>query len=614
MASVSVVMPTFKHERFIRRALESLLAQTWAAWELWVVDDGSPDGTAAVVSPYLQDQRIHYHRLERNEGLGAALNAGLELSTAELVAYLPSDDLYYPEHLASLADCLLENPSAAAAFSGVRFHYNRRSSGQVEGYPLQLVQVMHRRTAERWIERDELTTDDLERMFWTRLRPSGEFVGTDQVTCEWVAHPAQRHKILREPEGGINLYRQYTGTSQPLRFHTSVGNYIDEVQHYRRYRERADTPPAADGLKIVLVGELAYNAERVLALEELGHKLYGLWMPDPYWYNTVGPLPFGHVEDIPADNWRESLLRIQPDLIYALLNWQAVPFAHQVLMENPGIPFIWHFKEGPFICLEKGMWNELVDLHRLSDGQIYSTPEMRDWFEMAIPGCVSGGNPYVLDGDLPKRDWFAGERRPRLSEQDGELHTVVPGRPIGLHPEGVAELAALRIHLHFYGDFTHGQWQQWIERTERLASGFIHLHPHADQENWVREFSQYDAGWLHFFRSENRGELRRADWDDLNYPARIATLAAAGLPMLQRDNGDALVASQNLVRSLDLGFFFSEMGELAALLSDRARLEAVRESVWQQRERFTFDMHAPALIDHFRRVMQARRNKNAGWL
>ena len=64
-----------------------------------------------------------------------------------------------------------------------------------------------------------------------------------------------------------------------------------------RWIERGEL--VTDDLKILLVGELAYNAERVLALEERGHKLYGLWTPEPYWWNTVGPLPFGHVEDIP---------------------------------------------------------------------------------------------------------------------------------------------------------------------------------------------------------------------------------------------------------------------------------------------------------------------------
>ncbi len=155
-------MPTFKQENFIHRALDSLLAQTLRDWELWIVDDGSPDATAAAVLPYLQDQRIHYYRLEVNEGMGAAWNVGLQRGTGDLVAYLPSDSLYYREHLSSLAQCLHENPSAVAAFSSVRFNYNRQSKGEIPEYALQLVQALHRRTSTRWVERDELATDGLE--------------------------------------------------------------------------------------------------------------------------------------------------------------------------------------------------------------------------------------------------------------------------------------------------------------------------------------------------------------------------------------------------------------------------------------------------------------------
>src|SRR5205085_4980356 len=120
-------------------------------------------------------------------------------------------------------------------------------------------------------------------------RSSGEFIGTGHLTCEWVDYPQQGHKTLLEPIGGINTYRDRYHVKHPLRFHTTTGNFIDEVAHYRRFRERPDTPLAPDGLKILLVGELAYSPERVLALEERGHKLYGLWTPKPYWFNTVGP-------------------------------------------------------------------------------------------------------------------------------------------------------------------------------------------------------------------------------------------------------------------------------------------------------------------------------------
>jgi glycosyltransferase involved in cell wall biosynthesis len=604
MPLVSVLMPTYKHEAFIERALESLLAQELADWELLIVDDGSPDNTAERVEPFLADARIRYRRLPENVGLGAALNLALDDAQGEFIAYLPSDDVYYAAHLRTLAETLAAHPAAVLAHSGVRDNYNRTSPDTAPGFALQPVQVMHRKTAARWLERKELVTDDMERMIWAKLRAEGDFVNTGQITCEWVSHPRQRHKIVREPVGGIMPYRQYYNVKGPLRFHTTVGNFTDEEKQYAQYVNRPDTPPAADGLKILLVGELAYNADRVLALEELGHRLYGLWMEEPYWYNAVGPLAFGHVTDLPRDNWQQAIRDLQPDVIYALLNWQAVPFCHEVMKGNPGVPFVWHYKEGPFISLEKGHWREMVDLYREADGVIYCSEEMQLWTETVIPTIKGDGRPtMIFDGDLPKRDWFTGERTPRLSAQDGELHTVVPGRPIGLHPHTVEELGKEGVHLHFYGDFTQGQWKEWIEKARRLAPNHLHLHANVSQDRWLAEFSRYDAGWLHFFKSENYGEIRRSNWDDLNIPARLATLAVSGLPQLQGDNTGHTVATQTVVRQLDTGFFFKDMHELAEQLRDAARLAEVQEKTWRQRQLFTFDHHAPALVEFFRRVI-----------
>jgi hypothetical protein len=135
------------------------------------------------------------------------------------------------------------------------------------------------------------------------------------------------------------------------------------------------------------------------------------------------------------------------------------------------------------------------------------------------------------------------------------------------------------------------------------------LHPNVDQSRWTEEFSQYDAGWLHLFESGNEGEIRRANWDDLNYPARISTLAAAGLPMLQKSNRGALVATQTLAKQLGIGIFFDTAEELAAQLRDRERLQAVQERVWQQRHLFTFDHHVPELVDFFRGVIDSASGK-----
>jgi hypothetical protein len=596
-------MPTYEQSHFIKRALNSLQAQILTDWEAIIIDDGFRDTTMQIVQSDLGDTRISYYRRADNKGLGNALNEGLARAKAPLIAYLPSDDIYHPDHLKTLKASIDTTAGAVLAYSGVRHHYNQEAAGQIPGFPLQLVQCMHRNTPARWLERDELESDDLERLFWTGLRHLGPFVGSGSITCEWVDHPMQRHKLMQESVGGINPFRSYYRVKEPLRFHSSAGHHIDEVKQYQRMRERPDTPRARDGLKILLVGELAYNADRVLALEEQGHTLYGLWMKDPYWYNTVGPLPFGHVEDLPRDNWQEAIKRVQPDIIYALLNWQAVPFAHEVLMTVSDVPFVWHFKEGPFICLEKGSWPQLIDLHQYSDGQIFSSPEMRDWFETVIPGLSLSKPTHILDGDLPKRDWFDQPRAALRSASDGEIHTVAPGRPIGLHPHTVAALADNGIHLHFYGEISHGTWRQWIEKTQSLAPGYLHLHANVGQERWVTEFSQYDAGWLHSFRSENGGEMRRANWDDLNYPARISTLAAAGLPMIQRANEGAIVATQTLAQQLGIGVFFDTIDDLGVKLRDHRQLQATREQVWWQRHLFTFDHHAPQLVAFFRRVI-----------
>ena len=602
---VTVLMPTHGHAVFIARAIRSLLAQTEERWELLVIDDASPDETPGVVSPFLADPRIRYIRRAANGGVGAALNDGLDETDAPFVAYLPSDDLLYPEHLATLLAELDAAPDAVMAVSGVRHHYNREATDTVDGWP-QLVQVMHRRVPDRWVDRVRLVSDDLDRLYWRRVRRHGAVRWTGRVTAEWVHHPDQLTHLIREPIGGINPFRQRYRIQDPLRFRTSVGDPIDEVARYRRFRARPPTPMASDGLRILVVGELSYNPERILALEERGHRLWGLWTPDPHWYTMVGPVPFGHITELPGAerDWAAAVRKLAPDVIYGLLNWHAVPFAAEVRRRFPDIPFVWHFKEGPFICRERGTWGDLLELTGRSHGVVHSSTEMADWFASFVPGAADPARSLVLDGDLPRADWFqdASPSR-RLSLDDGEIHTVVPGRPIGLHPEDVAELAANGIHLHFHGRFTHGQWREWIDRTRGMAKGHLHLHPTVGQERWTEVFSRYDAGWLHVFRSKNGGDLTRADWDDLNLPARMATLAAAGLPMIQRDNTGHTVAIQTTGRELGVGLFFDDYAHLAAQLRDEVGMARLRGNVARHQSTFTFDAHADRLLDFFRAVI-----------
>ncbi len=94
---VSVIIPTFNRGRFLEEAVDSVLAQTFADFELIVVDDGSTDDTRERLQRYGQQlTRVR----QPNRGVSAARNKGFERSTGELIALLDSDDLWRPAKLA----------------------------------------------------------------------------------------------------------------------------------------------------------------------------------------------------------------------------------------------------------------------------------------------------------------------------------------------------------------------------------------------------------------------------------------------------------------------------------------------------------------------------------
>jgi glycosyltransferase involved in cell wall biosynthesis len=112
---VSVVLPTYNRERTIARAIRSILSQSYENFELLVVDDGSTDGTEAVVGA-IQDPRVHYIRLPQNRGASAARNEGLRRSKGEFVAFQDSDDEWLCDKLEVQVATALEAEEPVAVF------------------------------------------------------------------------------------------------------------------------------------------------------------------------------------------------------------------------------------------------------------------------------------------------------------------------------------------------------------------------------------------------------------------------------------------------------------------------------------------------------------------
>lgn len=97
---VSVIIPTYNSDKFIKDTLDSVLSQTYPCIEIIIVDDCSSDSTEKIVGEYLQKHtNIKYERLIHNSGAAVARNRGLELAGGRFIAFLDSDDLWYPNKL-----------------------------------------------------------------------------------------------------------------------------------------------------------------------------------------------------------------------------------------------------------------------------------------------------------------------------------------------------------------------------------------------------------------------------------------------------------------------------------------------------------------------------------
>jgi glycosyltransferase involved in cell wall biosynthesis len=119
---VSIVIPAYKQAQFLGEAINSVLTQTYANFELIVVNDASPDQTEEVVHQF-SDPRIRYVSHPENRGLPAARNTGMRAAEGEIVALLDADDFFHPEKLQYHTQFLLEHQEVGVSYNN-RFELN----------------------------------------------------------------------------------------------------------------------------------------------------------------------------------------------------------------------------------------------------------------------------------------------------------------------------------------------------------------------------------------------------------------------------------------------------------------------------------------------------------
>ena len=108
----SVIIPVYNRTDLLLRAVGSVLRQDFQSFEIIVVDDGSEDDIKSIVDAF-DDDRVTCHR-QANRGASAARNAGIDRARGRYVAFLDSDDVYLPHHLATMHAMLERSPGAVA--------------------------------------------------------------------------------------------------------------------------------------------------------------------------------------------------------------------------------------------------------------------------------------------------------------------------------------------------------------------------------------------------------------------------------------------------------------------------------------------------------------------
>ena len=105
---VSIIMPNYNSEKYVKESIQSVLDQTYQNWELILVDDCSTDNSLEIVKSF-GDDRIKIFQNETNSGAAVSRNYALRMAEGKWIAFLDSDDLWSPEKLSLQIDFMVKN-------------------------------------------------------------------------------------------------------------------------------------------------------------------------------------------------------------------------------------------------------------------------------------------------------------------------------------------------------------------------------------------------------------------------------------------------------------------------------------------------------------------------
>lgn len=244
-ALLTVLMPVYNAEKHIAEAINSILAQTLTNFEFIIIDDGSVDNSMLIVRSY-QDPRIKIIQNDRNMGISATLNKGIQLSSTELIARMDADDISYPDRLQQQYQYMIANPDCALLSAWVRVVTEDKQLAYFDCFntdyqyynlpfisPMYHPTVMYRRSAVLTVGGYTQQYAEDYALFWNLSRYY-KIHNIEQVLLDYRITTQSLHQVLRKKEYEIAHMEQalcnihyYTGETFQI-----TPNHLASLCHF----------------------------------------------------------------------------------------------------------------------------------------------------------------------------------------------------------------------------------------------------------------------------------------------------------------------------------------------------------------------------------------------
>lgn len=230
---ISIIMPVYNSEKYLERAIESIINQTYTNWELICINDASTDGSLEILKKYI-NEKIKVKSLDKNSGTAIARNEALKMAQGRYITYLDSDDYYDSKKLEKQIKFMIEN-NYAFTFTAYAFV---NKVGKVTR-----ITIPHKLTYKEYMKNTKLTTNAImidtkkinknnlymenlkiaeDTKTWLKILKQGEIAyGLNEILTYYMQWKNSKSKNKIKSANAVwKIYTKEVGTSKAIYYFT----------------------------------------------------------------------------------------------------------------------------------------------------------------------------------------------------------------------------------------------------------------------------------------------------------------------------------------------------------------------------------------------------------